>query len=184
MRLLSQRRTALLAAAAAVTSLAVVPGTASAASAGPASVVHARGALVDLQPATGDALDGANAMVVAVANAHGTVVVLHLSGIDRSAAGRTYGAHVHSGICVAGDGAAAGPHYNSDVAAGQVPPEISDRTEVWLDFTVTPGGTATAVAHVPFTIASGAAGAVVVHRDATGEQGVAGPRLACLPVGF
>ncbi len=149
-----------------------------------AVVVRGAGAVTDLQPAAADPTDGATARAVAVGHHGRTVVVLHLRGLDRSAAGRTFGAHVHTGACVPGDGAAAGPHYNHDVATGVSPATVSNETEVWLDFTVSRGGSATAVAHVPFTIAPGAAGSIVLHQSPTDHTGAAGPRLACLPMGF
>ena len=49
-------------------------------------------------------------------------------------------------------------HYDTDVLAGVVPPEVSDRTEVWLDVTVDDGE--------------------ATDRD----TGTSGPCLACLPV--
>lgn len=144
-----------------------------------AADVRVAGPLMDLQ-ATADATDGATGRVsVNTASGH-TTVVLHLQGLDAGAAGRRFGAHVHVGPCVAGNGTAAGPHYNSDVAAGVDEPEVSARTEVWLDFVVTPAGTATSVAQVPFAIPAGGARSVVVHHDETAPNGTAGARLACL----
>jgi Cu/Zn superoxide dismutase len=96
------------------------------------------------------------------------------------------GAHVHVGSCVAGDGAAAGPHYNS---TGIPPVAVSDRTEVWLDFVIDSNGTAQAETTVPFLIAVGGAGSLVIHAAETSSgplppAGTAGPRWACLPVQF
>jgi Cu/Zn superoxide dismutase len=103
--------------------------------------------------------------------------VLRVRGIDRDAAGTTYGAHLHSGACVPGDGAAAGPHYNS-----ATPPVIDADHEVWLDFTATAGGTGRATAVVPFVPVHGAR-SVVIHEAATDHgTGGAGARLACMPV--
>jgi hypothetical protein len=146
------------------------------------TVVHSRGYLTDLQLAVADPTDGVRAQATAVTGRGRTLVVLKVRGFDPSSAGRTFGAHVHSGACVEGDGAAAGPHYNS---TGVPPVEISEDTEVWLDFTVGRKGWASAVALVPFDIPAGAAGAIVVHQEETAPgTGVAGPRLACLPMGF
>jgi hypothetical protein len=157
--------------------------------AAPASADDSPGAVVvqdslrDLQPASAGALDGAEATLTLASHDGRTTAVLTVRGIDRAAAGHQYGAHLHVGACVAGDGAAAGPHYNADVAAGQLPPRIGPDTEVWLDFVVTRGGTGYAVTEVPFVPAPGNR-AVVVHRDSTDGNGVAGPRLACLPVSW
>lgn len=139
------------------------------------------GELRDLQPATAGPLDHASARLT-IADRHGNSrIVLRVTGINRSAAGSRFGAHLHTGPCVAGDGAAAGPHYNTDVLARVPKPKIDRTTEVWLDFTVTAGGKGRAVAHVPFVPKSGDR-SVVIHRDATDLKGAAGPRLACLPV--
>jgi hypothetical protein len=143
---------------------------------------RARGAgeLRDLQLTTEQPTDHATAQVVAVESAGSTTVTLKLQGIDHAAAGSTYGAHVHTGSCVEGDGAAAGPHYNT--TAGTT---VSDQTEVWLDFTVDDNGTASSTATVPFVIPAGGAGAVVIHAQHTNHStGAAGPRWACLPVQF
>ena len=165
--------------AAAVAVLAVGALAAPGQAAGP--LVHSRADLTDLQD-TPAATDGARASVTAWETRHGTTVVLRLRGLDREDAGTSYGAHVHVGHCVAGDGDAAGPHYN---ATGQPPVTVSDRTEVWLDFTVGRGGTALAIARVPFTIPEGAAHSVVVHERTTNPTtGGAGARIACLPVHF
>jgi len=143
------------------------------------------GELRDLQPSTVEPLEGASARLT-MANHNGdSTFVLNVEGIDvtgaGSAAGHEYGAHLHLGPCVAGNGLAALAHYNTDVLAGATPPTIDETTEVWLDFTVQADGTGHAVAHVPF-VADPGERAVVIHRDATNELGVAGPRLACLPV--
>ena len=113
-----------------------------------------------------------------------TLVVLHLRGLDRDAAGQRFGAHVHVGPCVPGVGAAAGPHDDDDVATGVSDDALLHDDEVSLDFTVRPGGTASAVTRVPFTIASGDAQSVVVHALPTDDAGMAGGPLACLPVDF
>lgn len=142
--------------------------------------VQASDHLRDLQTAVADPTDGAHAHVVAEEPGDGTTVVrLKVTGLDHAAVGTTLGAHAHVGPCVEGNGAAAGPHYNS--TGGSV---VSDQTEVWLDFTVELGGIGRATAIVPFTIAPGGAQSVVVHALPTQPNGAAGPRLACLPVAF
>jgi Cu/Zn superoxide dismutase len=150
------------------------------ASAATAAPARARGAgsLRDLQPLTMEPTDRATAQVVATESGGNTTVTLKVQGLDHADAGTTLGAHVHVGPCIAGDGAAAGPHYN---AGGGV----SDETEVWLDFTIQANGTARATTTVPFLIESGDAASVVIHALPTNPfSGLAGPRLACLPVQF
>lgn len=147
-------------------------------------VVTANGPLADLRPQAADPTDGASASVLAVRVAGRTVTILHLRGLDRSVAHRTFGAHVHVGPCVPGNGTAAGPHFNIDVHRGVNPPEVSSRTEIWLDVTVTPRGSGDAVSLVPFAVPPGAAASIVIHELPTDPAGTAGPRLACIGVPF
>lgn len=154
-----------------VTTALLSTGAAAAPSAGGA------GPLRDLLPATVEATDGARAAVRATERDGTTRVVLTVRGLDPGAAGATYGAHIHVGPCVAGDGAAAGAHYN---AGGGV----NDETEIWLDVTVGVDGSAAASSTVPFVVAPGAAQSLVIHALPTDALGAAGTRMACLPVVF
>ncbi len=138
-----------------------------------------RGDLVDLSAATPDPFGAASAHLVMTPNSHGTLFHLRVKGIDTAAAGDTYGAHLHVGPCVEGNGAAAGAHYNASPPT--VPPVVSDRTEVWLDFTVRSSGTGASDATVPFVPTPGTR-SVVIHAEPTAPGGAAGARLACLPV--
>lgn len=172
------RLTAGAAAATLATTLLIGAGSAGAAA---SPFVQARGPLTDLAPSSSDVTDGASALLYAVPVAGSTYFFFLLTGLDPAAAGDSYGAHVHVGPCVPGNGAAAGPHY---LAGGTPSPE----TEVWLDFVVRPGGFAYVVTSVPFTIEPGDAQSVVIHAEPTQEgpptPGAAGARLACLPVEF
>jgi hypothetical protein len=133
--------------------------------------------LSDLQPTTAAPLDGARATLRLTLGSTRSAYVLTVKGIGRSAAGTTYGAHLHTGPCVPGDGVAAGPHYNS-----ATPPVIDDEHEVWLDFSVKRDGTGRASTVVPF-VPVHAARSVVIHEMATDhDTGIAGARLACIPV--
>jgi len=143
---------------------------------------RARGAgeLSDLQVASEQPLDHATAQVIATESNGSTTVSLKVQGVDHSAVGRTFGTHVHVGVCVEGDGLAAGGHYNA--SGGQV---ISSSTEVWLDFTVEDNGTGSSTATVPFVIPAGGANCVVIHELPTNPTtGAAGPRWACILVPF
>ncbi|WP_152363342.1 superoxide dismutase family protein [Microlunatus speluncae] len=146
-------------------------------------VTVADGALTDLSPAA-DLTDGADGRIMIIRGLVGSVAELRLTGLDPAAAGHTVGVHVHTGRCVAGAGAAAGPHYNHDRATGREPAEISARTEVWLDITVDEHGRGHASTLVPFVVPSAGAGigSVVVHEHPTDHGGMAGGRLACLPL--
>jgi Cu/Zn superoxide dismutase len=165
---------------AAIVALTTLPAAASAGEHGP--LVRTAGPLSDLQTSAAGPFDGATATVQIVASASGSHTVLRVRGID-GADGATFGAHLHAGPCVAGNGAAALGHYNTDVLAGVTPPEVSEETEVWLDFTVDEGA-GTSTASVPFVPLPGTR-SVVVHALATDHHtGAAGARLACLPVGW
>jgi Cu/Zn superoxide dismutase len=150
--------------------------TAPAASAAPAEVF--KGDLVDLSSTTADPFGDASAHLVMTETGKGTMFYLRVKGIDPAAAGTAYGAHLHVGPCVEGNGAAALGHYNASTAT---PPVVNNQTEVWLDFEVTAGGTGAGDALVPFVPVPGER-SVVIHAEATAPSGAAGPRLVCLPV--
>jgi len=143
--------------------------------------VHAQGPLVDFAPSAANATDGAAADLYVVQAGGGSTYFVLFSGLNPAAVDTTYGVHIHVGPCVAGNGAAAGPHYNT----GGTP---TTETEVWLDFTVLPSGYGFAVATVPFEIEPGAARSMVIHAEPTQDggptPGAAGSRQACLPVNF
>lgn len=145
--------------------------------------ITAVGPLRDLS-ATADPTDGARAVVQSLATSAGTTIRLSLRGLNPASAGVEYGAHVHVGPCVAGDGAVAGPHYNSTGLPGTAGRVVTDQTEVWLDFVIDGKGRASSKAKVPFVIPKGGAGSVVIHAAPTASDGTAGARLACLPVKF
>lgn len=159
--------------AAGVAGLGLVMALAPAAS---AATVSSSGALRDLQPSVSNPTDGASAKFRAVPDgAGGSRAVLIVTGLQGST-GTTLGAHVHIGPCVAGSPAAALGHYNTGGPA-------SPTSEVWLDFTIRPGGVGVSQASVPFTVVS-ATRSVVIHELATSPTGGAGGRMACLPVQF
>jgi hypothetical protein len=169
---------------ASVTALAAASPAQARATGAASPAVHVfRGPLTDLQPSTADPLDGARARLVLAQHHGSSTFVLVVSDVGAAGIGHTYGAHLHTGACVAGNGAAAGPHYNQSTVDGVVPPVVDDRTEVWLDVTIGAGGGAVAVARVPFVPLPGNR-AVVLHAAATDDHGTAGARLACLPVSW
>lgn len=147
--------------------------------AGKTDVATSHGSLRVLKPH--GPFGGARAVVVMTSQGPRTTVRLKVTGVGRTAAGRTFGAHLHTGPCVAGDGAAAGPHYNTDVINGHKPVRVDHEREIWLDFTAGPSGAATASTAVRFVPRPGDR-AIVVHEHATDHHGTAGARLACLPL--
>jgi Cu/Zn superoxide dismutase len=108
---------------------------------------------------------------------------LHVRGLDESAAGKQYPAHLHEGPCVAGDGAAAGGHYNTQKEAGlSTPWLVSHETEVHLDFTVNSEGSARVTVAVPFVPKPGER-SIVIHSDQPPVPPATSPaRWACLPL--
>jgi Cu-Zn family superoxide dismutase len=142
--------------------------------------------------------DSTTAKVTIVENDDGTTTFsIKITGIDISAAGEEFGAHLHTGPCVDGDyanpsiqknaGSLAGPHYNADIAAG-VPAaeaEISPDTEVWFELiTSKEDGAASDQVTVPFVpVDSGGVMSIVIHADHTNpDTGLAGARQACFPL--
>ena len=140
------------------------------------------GELTDLRPATAEPLDGARAMAIMV-GLNSSRFTLLVTGIDESAAGRTFGAHLHLGPCVEGDysGAIGLAHYNTDVLASVTPPDISPQTEAWLDFEANSVGVGSIKVSVPFIPEPGGR-SIVIHANRTAPDGKAGDRLACLPL--
>ena len=136
--------------------------------------------LRDLQPTVTNAFDGASASVVMV-GLRSSVFYLEVRNVHTAAAGQRFGAHLHTGPCVAGDGNAAGPHYNVQSLAGVTPAAINDDTEVWLDFAVSRRGTARSSTTVPFVPAEGER-SIIIHAEPTMDNGMAGARVACLPL--
>ncbi|WP_432876557.1 hypothetical protein ACQPYH_26745 [Kribbella sp. CA-245084] len=133
-------------------------------------VASSNGPLRQLEP--DGPFRGARAVVVMVSHGARTTVRLHVTGAGHARG--TFGAHLHTGPCVAGDGAAAGPHYNIDVIAGRKPVRMDREREIWLDFTVSPSGAGTASTVVPFAPKPGDR-SIVIH-------GTTGTRVACLPL--
>jgi len=118
-----------------------------------------------------------------------TKVVLTVSGLP---AMRTFGAHVHKLAC---DMDKAGGHYQHigfppDGGSATDPMYANSTNEVWLDFTTDMMGKATKETTVSFRPRAGEAKAIVVHAMMTaigadgGGGGVAGPKLACIPIAF
>lgn len=140
------------------------------------------GPLTDLLPDDKSVFDGARATAAMIGVDGSTFFSLRISGIDKSAAGDSFGAHLHEGQCVAGDGTQALGHYNSDKISGVLGTVPSKQNEVWLDFRVNSEGAARSTARVPF-VALGGKRAIVLHAEPTTPgTGSAGARLACLPL--
>jgi Cu-Zn family superoxide dismutase len=147
------------------------------------SWAYSKGKLSDLSTATPDVFDGARATAFMMGINGESTFRLNVRGVDKDAVGKTYPAHLHEGPCVAGDGAAAGGHYN---ISGINPEtklfnEVSAKTEAWLTFKVTSDEDARITVTVPFVTKPGER-SIVIHTDAKPDPGKSPARLACLPL--
>jgi superoxide dismutase, Cu-Zn family len=140
---------------------------------------YSSGDLRDLSTDT-DVFDGARATAFMMGVNGESTFKLYVRGIDESAVGKKYPAHLHEGPCVAGDGAAAGGHYNTQKEAG-LPIVVNGETEVHLDFTVKSERYVRVVTSVPFVPKAGNR-SIVIHSDQKPEAGASPARLACLPL--
>jgi Cu/Zn superoxide dismutase len=140
-----------------------------------------RGDLTDLS-STDKVFDGARAMAYMMGINDESTFRLNVQGLPESATSKDYPAHLHEGPCVAGDGAAAPGHYNTQKETGLPSPwAISDQTEVHLDFKVNSDGSAQITVTVPFIPKAGAR-SIVIHSDEPPPPGSSPLRLACLPL--
>ena len=138
----------------------------------------------------------------------GTNFKLEVSGIQESATGNPYGAHLHTHPCgepATPGGQPGGPHYNHDVhyygktfpVLGEYPSEtvaeVSPTTEAWFQFVPNAHGEATDSTFVPFLpVDPDGKMSIVVHLLPTntdhhiptpgGVVGSAGGRQACFPI--
>jgi superoxide dismutase, Cu-Zn family len=140
------------------------------------------GPLIDVSPDK-DVFDGARATVMMIGMNGSTFFRLNVRGVDESADGNKYPAHVHEGPCVAGDGGAAGPHYNIQKEEKlPAPYEVSAQTEVHLDFEVNSDGSARVTVNAPFVVKPGER-SIVFHTDKPPVPPATSPaRLACIPL--
>lgn len=137
--------------------------------------------------------DGASVTLQVKKNSgDGTNFVLDVTGIDLTAAGQEFGAHLHTKAC---NDTSGGPHYNHEVVAGGVPvaeAEISRRTEVWFDLVPDVVGVARDSTTVKFVPVDPEVldpldpdylkqpMSIVLHNAATATKtGIAGARGAC-----
>jgi Cu-Zn family superoxide dismutase len=152
----------------------------------PVHAITAKGELKTYKPELVPA--GASADVFGLTSeTHGTSTALVVTGLLPN---REYGAHAHAKPC--GDtGDAAGPHYQhlEDPVKPSVDPTYANPSnEIWLDFATDASGRGLAASKVDWTFGERRAQSVVIHETHThthpGQAGTAGPRLACLNVGF
>jgi Cu-Zn family superoxide dismutase len=127
---------------------------------------------------------GASATLAITKLPAGMRVTLSASGMIPR---RAYGAHLHTQPCAALPDQA-GPHYQHrhDPATPSVDPEFANpKNEVWLDFTASATGAASAVSEQDWHFPTGeTARSLILHarqtRTGAGIAGTAGPRVGCL----
>jgi Cu-Zn family superoxide dismutase len=111
-----------------------------------------------------------------------TKVTLTVTGLTAS---KAYGSHVHKLTCAE---MMAGGHYQNTPGTGDggpTDPMFGNATnEIWLDFTTDAAGKGMAERTVDFRVRPGEAKSIVVHAMMTKEGGLAGTKLACLPIAF
>jgi superoxide dismutase, Cu-Zn family len=151
-----------------------------------ASMIRAEG---DLTAYSSAIPAGASARVQAVYTASGSsVITLHVRGLVPNT---EYGSHAHQNACGA-TGAVAGPHFQhvpDPFPPSTNPVYANPDNEIWLDFTTDADGNGSAQTVVDWQFsADRRAHSVIIHQEFThtgpGDSGTAGPRLACLTVGF
>lgn len=132
---------------------------------------------------------GARARVQGVYTSAGdSIVTLHVWGLRPNT---EYGAHAHVNACgpTATD---AGPHFQNNIDPVQPstsPAYANPSNEIWLDFVTGGAGNGATQTKVPWQFSPARrANSVVIHVEHThtgpSDSGTAGPRLACLTVGF
>jgi hypothetical protein len=161
------------------------------------SLGYYSGELTDIWPGA-DVYEGARATAMMVGVGDSSYFRVQLSGLHESAAGKSYGAHLHVGPCgiTNPDDPATttvGGHYNTSPPkpGTTLPSVVSSKTEVWLNFDVNSDGTARDMASVQFVPTPGDQGerSITFHEKTTVRRpvdggpavGSAGNKLACLP---
>jgi Cu/Zn superoxide dismutase len=174
-----------------VGSAAILAGTQVGNGAVPTYYNNNSGDLVDLQLGAEGPFDDATASLrIMQTTEDGTNFKLRVEGIDTSAEGIKFGAHLHVGECKEGVPTLAGRHYNdqmfpagtlTDYAAAVKSPE----TEVWFDLVSDANGITADSTLVPFVpVDDDGIMSIVIHGlpHTDPNTGVAGARAACLPV--
>ncbi|MFJ8080892.1 superoxide dismutase family protein [Streptomyces sp. NPDC096205] len=103
-----------------------------------------------------------------------TTVRLRVEGMKP---GHAYGVQVHQKPCGADPAAAGGPYRH---VSGTGEHRAGPESEVWLDFTPRPDGSAEAAAHHSWGFRQGEASSVVLHDRPGGK----GARVGCFTVPF
>jgi Cu/Zn superoxide dismutase len=145
------------------------------------------GELTDLQTGTVDVgvFDSTHAKVTIVQDDDSTTFSIKVTGIDVSAAGTEFGAHLHVGPCMEGVGLAAGPHYNSQMwPAGTLTDYALAVKNPETEVPSAEDGAARHEVMVPFVpVDLDGVMSIVIHVESTNhDTGGAGARQACFPL--
>jgi|SRR4051794_14380573 Cu/Zn superoxide dismutase len=109
-------------------------------------------------------------------------LTLVVSGLPPS---RQFGSHLHKQAC---DDNKAGGHFqhnpNTTDSGANDPSYANSTNEAWLDFTTDAAGKAVGTTLVDWIPPAAQARSIVVHDMGTQPGGVAGAKLACLPMTF
>ena len=146
------------------------------------SWAYNNGPLIGLPTANSDVFVGARATAIMISVGSASFFRVQIRGINEDAEdeinGDGYGAHLHKGPCMKDDAGPVGPHYN---VSTEVPPLVDNKNEVWLDFKLDFHGNATPTSKVQFVPDEGNK-SIVIHERPTDGNGIAGAKLACLPL--
>ena len=98
---------------------------------------------------------------------------------------RAFGSHLHKLAC---DDTKAGGHYEDNMwpagSNANDPTYANKDNEAWLDFTTDDTGKASPETTQNWLPRAGQAKSIIIHHMATLPGGVAGAKLACLPITF
>jgi hypothetical protein len=168
---------------------ALVVGTMQAADGASTETYRYSGALRDVL-ATDGPFDSTHAKVTIVQDTDSTRFSIKITGIDISASGVLVGAHLHTGPCVEGNGAAALGHYNRQMVPAGTLTNYADTvkspsTEVWFDLVPSEeDGAAAFETTAPFVpLDLDGVMSIVVHIEPTQPvTGYASSRQGCFPL--
>jgi superoxide dismutase, Cu-Zn family len=123
-------------------------------------------------------------------NARASAVAFDVDGdlrielaVENFPASRRFGSHLHQRDCM--DEKAGGHYQNMPFPMGGTatdPMFANPTNEAWLDFTTDATGAGAIELTVEWLPRAGEGKGIIFHHMETGEGGVAGARLACLPI--
>ena len=137
-----------------------------------------RDALTDLATTASGPFDSATAKTTITERTKKTVFRIHVKGIDPSAAGQAFAAHLHVGPC-----GNTGGHYKNDLNG-----PADRKNEVWFDLVPDEQGVATDESSVSFVPVDGDPAyvpgemSIVIHGYPNDTTVSPNPKQACFPL--